>query len=131
VLYGVQAKLRSGDVWVPGSRRYTDPTTLLIPAETWVAQRGDFCTVTGADADPARQLQRLEAELHAAVTALERVLADPASEGLARVSQDGDLIVSPLPAEQIPAEAGALAQAVAADPSACAIDRGRPRHPVQ
>jgi hypothetical protein len=84
VLYGVQAKLRSGDVWVPGSRRYTDPTTLLIPAETWVTQRDDFCTVTGTDADPTRQLQRLDTELHAAVTELERVLTDPASEGLAR-----------------------------------------------
>ena len=39
VLYGVQARLRSGDLWVPGSRRYTDPTTLLIPTETWAAQR--------------------------------------------------------------------------------------------
>jgi hypothetical protein len=25
VLYGVQAGLRSGNLWVPGSRRYTDP----------------------------------------------------------------------------------------------------------
>jgi hypothetical protein len=41
--------------------------------------------VTGTDADAARQLQQLEAELHAAVTDLERVLADPASEGLARL----------------------------------------------
>ena len=62
VLYGVQEKLRAGDVWVPGSRRYTDPTTLLIPVETWVAQRDDFYTVTGADADPGRQLDRLETE---------------------------------------------------------------------
>jgi TnpA family transposase len=114
VLYGVQAKLRSGDVWVPGSRRYTDPTTLLIPVETWVAQRDDFCTVTGTDPDPARQLQRLETELNAAVADLERVLADPASEGLARVGEDGDLIVSPLPAEHVPAEAEALAETVAA-----------------
>jgi hypothetical protein len=134
VLYGVQARLRSGDVWVPGSRRYTDPTTLLIPVETWLAQRDDFCTVTGADADPARQLQPLETELHAAVADLERVLADPPSEGLARVGEDGDLIVSALPAEQVPAEAEALAggrRAVAADPSARAAHRGRPRHPVQ
>ncbi len=42
------------------------------------------------------------------------MLADAASEGLARIGEDGDLIVSPLPAEQIPAEANALAQAVAA-----------------
>ncbi|WP_006243345.1 Tn3 family transposase [Mycolicibacterium tusciae] len=114
VLYGVQSRLRSGDVWVPGSRRYTDPTTLLIPSETWVTQRDDFCNVTGTHADPAHQLQRLETELHAAVADLERVLADPASEGLARVGEDGDLIVSPLPAEQLPAKAAGLAETVAA-----------------
>lgn len=56
--------------------------------------RDDFCTVTGADADPARQLQRLERELHAAVTDLERVLAGPAYEGLALLDSGGDLIVS-------------------------------------
>ncbi len=114
VLYGVQPRLRSGDVWVPGSRRYTDPTTLLIPVETWAAQRDDFCTVTGTDPDPVRQSQRLEAALHVAVSDLERVLADPGTEGLARLNEDGELIVSPLPAEQVPAEAEALADAVAA-----------------
>jgi len=87
VLYGVQAGLHSGDVWVPGSRRYIDPTTLLIPAEAWVAQREDFCAVTGTDGKPQRQLQRLEAELHAAVTDLEQVLADPNTEGLARLGR--------------------------------------------
>lgn len=113
VLNGVQARLRSGDVWVPGSRRYTDPTTLLIPSKRGWRKREDFCAVTGANPDPARQLQRLEAELHAAVADLERVLADPASERLARVGDDDDLIVSPRPAEQLPAEAQALAQATA------------------
>ena len=77
MLYGVQARLRSGDVWVPGSRRYTEPTTLLIPAESWAAKRDDFCAVTGSDSNPQRQLQRLEAELRSAVTALEQILADP------------------------------------------------------
>ena len=77
VLYGVQAGLRSGDLWVPGSRRYTDPSTLLLPAERWAGQRDDFCTITGTDPNPSRQLERLDAELHAAVAALETVLADP------------------------------------------------------
>ncbi|WP_236054764.1 DUF4158 domain-containing protein [Mycobacterium sp. SM1] len=35
VLYGVQAGLRSGDLWVPGSRRYTNPSTLLLPPDRW------------------------------------------------------------------------------------------------
>jgi hypothetical protein len=99
---------------VPGSPRYTDPTTLFIPVETWATQHDDFWTVTGANADPARQLQRLETELHAAVADLERLLADPAGQGLARIGEDDDLVVSPLPAEQVPAEAEALAEAVPA-----------------
>ena len=70
--------------------------------------------MTGTDANPQRQLARLEADLHAAVAELEQVLADPNTEGLARLDEDGDLIVSPLAAEQVPAEADALAQAVAA-----------------
>ena len=85
VLYGVQAGLRSGDLWVPGSRRYTDPATLLLPPERWAGQRDDFCTITGTDLDPHRHLERLERELDGAVGQLERVLADPGAEGLARL----------------------------------------------
>src|SRR5277367_611637 len=95
VLYGVQAGLRSGDLWVPGSRRYTDPSTLLLPPERWAGQRDDFCTITGTDPNPSRQLERLErldAELHAAVAGLETILADPGTEGLARLGDDGELI---------------------------------------
>ena len=114
VLYGVQAGLRSGDLWVAGSRRYTDPATLLLPPERWVNQRDDFCAATGTDANPRRQLERLDAELHAAVAALDAVIADPSAEGLARLGDDGELIVSPLPAEQLPTEAEALAGATAA-----------------
>jgi len=49
-----------------------------------------LCTdTTGADADPARQPERLETELHAVVADLERVLAEPASEGLAASAKTG------------------------------------------
>ena len=74
VLYGVQAGLRSGDLWVPGSRRYTDPSTLLLPPDRWAGQRDDFCTITGTDPSASRHLDRLEAELHAAVAALGLVM---------------------------------------------------------
>lgn len=40
-------------------------------------------------------------------------MAATAAEGLARLGEDGELIVSPLPAEQVPAEAEALALAAA------------------
>jgi hypothetical protein len=42
------------------------------------------------------------------------VLVDPGAEGLARLGEDGELIVSPLPAEQLPADAEALAATAAA-----------------
>jgi TnpA family transposase len=70
--------------------------------------------VTGTDPSPQRQLRRLDAELHSAVAGLQAVLADPSAEGLARLGDDGELIVSPLPAEQIPGEAEALRVATAA-----------------
>jgi len=44
--------------------------------------------------NPHRQLERLDDQLHTALAALETVLADPTSEGLARLGDDGDLIVS-------------------------------------
>ena len=56
----MQAGLRSGDLWVPGSRRYTDPSTLLLPPDRWAGQRDDFCTITGTDPSASRQLERLE-----------------------------------------------------------------------
>jgi hypothetical protein len=49
VIGELQSGLRSGDLWVPGSRRYTDPSTLLLPPDRWAGQRDDFCTVTGTD----------------------------------------------------------------------------------
>lgn len=77
-------------------------------------QRDDFCTVTSSDPNPSRQLERLEAELHVAVAGLEAILADPGAEGLARPGADGELIVSPLRAEQVPADVDTLAEATSA-----------------
>ncbi|MEV3927435.1 hypothetical protein [Actinomadura coerulea] len=33
--------LRSGDVWMPGSRRYSDPATYLYTAAQWAPRRDD------------------------------------------------------------------------------------------
>jgi Domain of unknown function (DUF4158) len=133
VLYGVQAGLRSGDLWVPGSRRYTNPATLLLPPERWAGQRGDFCTVTGTDPSASRQLERLEAELHAAVAGLETILADPSAEGLARLGDDGEpqpLLRPSRPRPTTPPRRGHIGP-VAAGAVASAADRGRPADRVQ
>jgi hypothetical protein len=67
-----------------------------MPSSWW------FLALSVTDPNPSRQLERLHAELHAAVAGLETILADPGAEGFARLGDDGQLIVSPLPAEQVP-----------------------------
>jgi len=52
-------------VWVPGSRRYADPATYLIPKDTWPGLREEFCQLTGTPTDPQLRLAQLEADLHA------------------------------------------------------------------
>ncbi len=59
----------------------------------------------------ARALTRLGAELTTALADLEPILAG--SDGPARLGEDGHLILTPLPAEQLPAGAAALRDAAA------------------
>jgi hypothetical protein len=107
VLLGLRDGLRSGDVFVPGSRRYGDPAAYLLTGEQWEPQRGEFCRLVGRSADPDVALASVVEELHAAVGELEAVLA--AGEGPVRLDgESGALIISPWTAEDVPAEAVAL-----------------------
>jgi len=47
VLLGLRDGLRSGDVWVPGPRRYADPESYLFTGEQWRGKRGEFCRLVG------------------------------------------------------------------------------------
>ena len=106
VLLGLRDGLRTGDVFVPGSRRYADPAVYLLTPEQWEPQRAEFCRLVGKSADPARALAALTDEWHDAVGELETVLAD--GEGPVRLDEEGGLVISPLSAEDIPSEASAL-----------------------
>ena len=110
VLYGLHAALRSGDVWVPGSRRYADPSTYLISKDTWPGLRSDFCQLTGMPSDPHTRLTQPDSELRADLDALEPILAR--GDGIARLDAEGELVVSPLPAEALPAETSSLRYSV-------------------
>jgi hypothetical protein len=111
VLYRLQTALRSGDVWVRGSRRHADPASYLIPTEAWPPLRAEFCALTNTSSSAPDQLTRLGAELTTALADLEPILAG--SDGPARLGEDGHLILTPLPAEQLPAGAAALRDAAA------------------
>ncbi len=96
-----------GDVYVPGSRRYADPAAYLLTSEQWEPQRTEFCRLVGRSADPSVALAAVVEELNTAVGELETVLAE--REGPVRLDgESGDLVISPLTAEDVPAEAIAL-----------------------
>ncbi|MEU4376994.1 Tn3 family transposase [Pseudonocardia alni] len=105
-LLGLRDGLRTGDVYVPGSRRYADPAAYLLTADQWSLQRASFCGLVGKSADPAVALAAVADELSGALGELEQVLA--AGDGPVRLDDAGDLVISPLTAEDIPGEAVAL-----------------------
>jgi hypothetical protein len=61
VLLGLRDGLRSGDIFVPGSRRYADPSTYLFTPEQWAPRQTDYCALVGKPtkaADAARSAGR-------------------------------------------------------------------------
>jgi TnpA family transposase len=106
VLYGLRDGLRTGDVHVPGSRRYADPTGYLMAPERWQLQRGEYCSLVGKPPDGRDALALARDELHAALGDLEQVLAD--GNGPVRLGDDGELVIGPLTAETVPDETEVL-----------------------
>ena len=56
MLLALRDGLRSGDVWVPGSRRYADPAAYLLTPARWAGQRAEFCRLAGKPAAAERRL---------------------------------------------------------------------------
>lgn len=110
VILCLRDRLRSGDVWVPGSRRYADPGTYLYTPTQWAPRRDDYCRLVGKPSSAAEALEQGKQELHAALEELEGALANasPDDTGTVRLDDDDHLVVPPLSAEDIPAEAKAL-----------------------
>ncbi|MFY1615451.1 Tn3 family transposase [Micromonospora sp. WMMD736] len=107
VLVGLRDGLRSGDVFVPGSRRYADPASFLLTPQAWAPQKVQFCHLVGKPIEAADALAQAEDELHTALADLETQLAK-GNPGEVRLTDDGELIIPPLTAEDVPAEADAL-----------------------
>ncbi|TDC90809.1 hypothetical protein E1292_43275 [Nonomuraea deserti] len=102
--------LRSGDVFVPGSRRYADPGTYLFTPEQWEGRRAEFCQLVRKPARAAEAIDQVKEELHQALEDLEETLANaaPNDVGAVRLDEARQLVIPPLSAEDIPAEAKAL-----------------------
>ena len=114
VLMALRDGLRSGDVHVPGSRRYADPASFLLTPQQWEPQRLEYCHLVGKPATAADALALANDELHAALSDLEAQIARGGGKGEVRLGPDGELIIPPLTAEDVPAEASALRDELAA-----------------
>ncbi len=105
-LLALRDGLRTGDVFVPGSRRYSDPGAYLLTPSKWADQRVEFCRLVGKPADAPAALAQVQDELRTALGELEKALGE--GDGPVRLDGDGDLVISPLSAEDVPSEAIAL-----------------------
>lgn len=97
MLLAVRHGLRSGDIYVPGSRRYADPSSYLFTPAQWAARRSEFCALADKSSDAAEALRQGKAELDAALEDLEGVLASASSKdvGAVRLDDDGNLVIPP------------------------------------
>ena len=131
VLFEMRAKLRSGDLWVIGSRRYARLDSYLIPSDEWSEMRPAICDLLDLPADGERRLKLRQAELQELyqqfdgffdelVKTYKRKLLKPEvapanynpAEHLDRKidirMENGKLIVTRLPGEEISASSEAL-----------------------
>lgn len=135
VLFELRVRLRSGDIWVEGSRRYARLDSYLIPAEEWIAQRPVVCNLLSLPADGDVRLKLRQAELQELFGQFDRFFDDllikhkKKSVESANVSahfdpsdhlepkvnirmENGKLIVTKLPGEQQTSSSEALKQEV-------------------
>ncbi len=99
VLYALRAGLRSGEIWVKGSRRYANPATFLLPPTDWELARPDVLAITGQPPRFAARLQQIDTEYVELLDDLEPILA--ADQGPIKITPEGQLKLSPLRAEVV------------------------------
>ena len=107
---GAAGRAALGDVYVPGSRRYADPATYLLHARRsgspsgastagWSASRRGRRRAGAGQGGAARGAGRAGEHPGGAL---------PDDTGTVRLDDDEDLVIPPLTAEDVPAEARAL-----------------------
>jgi TnpA family transposase len=108
VLSTLRDALRSGDIYLPHSRRYTDPETFLIPRVAWPQLREDVCQQLDLDSTGATRLSDRAQALTDLLPRVDRLLDQ--REGI-RIEQ-GELIVPMDEGEDIPESVKALAEQI-------------------
>ena len=99
LLYALRNSLRSGEIWVEGSRRYADPATYLITDEEWRKVRTEALSDSGRASTFAEQLQSIEADTTRLLNDLDDMLRNPNSP--VRLDSVGRLRLQRLTAEPV------------------------------
>lgn len=110
LLWQMREALRAGNLWIEGSRRYTNPESYLIPPEKWNELRLEACSQMKVPVKPLERLIEKENDFRRAAVALEGNLT---GHGAVRI-ENGALIVTPLEAEDR-SEAGDFLEEVVLD----------------
>ena len=89
LLWRLRDGLRSGDVWVEGSRRYADPETYLLTGSAWADLRDDYCRAVERPRAGRDRIAQLGRELDQEAASFASMLGR--GEGPARL--EGDRLV--------------------------------------
>jgi len=95
-LSDLRDSLRSGAVWLEGSRQYANLDSYLIPKTRWEQLRQTYCDMGGIPEDGATQLELKQAALEESLARLDRRL--PTNEFVR--FEKGELVLSPLDKEE-------------------------------
>lgn len=90
VLFELREKLRSGDVWVIGSRRYARLDSYLIPPEKWADARPSVCELLALPEDGSVRLKLRQAELQELYIQFDRFFDELVVKHKRKSMQTGD-----------------------------------------
>jgi TnpA family transposase len=111
-LFAVRGALRSGEIWVEGSRRYGDVASYLIPTEEWPAMRDEVRELCGLASSFSERLTRMDADYERYLDELEALLAE--RDGPVHLDADEELHLRPLAGEVVEPEVRAAKDAILA-----------------
>lgn len=135
VLFELRSALRSGDIWVEGSRRYARLDSYLIPVENWSEMRPAVCDLLPLPEDGESRIKLRQAELQELFGQFDRFFDellvkhkkksmeagklashfDPADHTNPKINirmENGKLIVTKLPGEEITPSSEALKEEI-------------------
>ena len=110
VLYPLRDGLRSGAIWLQGSRRFADPATDLIPSSQWTSRRSEVLRILGLEQEPREHLEALANSTEAVIQHLgETEITESETLRL----EEGRIVLSPASMEELPDEVVQLNDLVA------------------